>query len=207
MSKKEDLIGYFNKQTGEELSKELVEKMEQEYNSVEIKKIFEKLNSDPNSLTLDELVILMKITKRNTKVKLDFSEDSYFTIRKNNKLLMELDANTVKVVAVLSQMISHDGRIKYDNNRVLSKFEDVRLLFNMTKHTWNGKVKPELDKHSILKKEIVNGKRCLLLNPLFSVKDRTVTETMFLAFYEELKEHLHPLDFLYLYKLHQIRPK
>lgn len=44
-------------------------------------------------------------------------------------------------------------------------------------------------------------------HPLFAIKSRNITEYVFKCFFKELKEYLHPIDYIYLVKLYGINPE
>lgn len=191
-------IGYFDKNTGEELEKSHIDKMY----GIKIKKLTEKFSKDSDSLTLEELKSLMKANRRDCNIKLDL--DEYFIVNNNSKLLMELNSDTVKVITICSQMISFDGRIKFHNNKLIETFKDLRNFFGLKESNWKKKVMPDIREHNIIKKESIDNRNCLLLNPMFSLKNRVISETIFIGFNKEIKEKLNPLDFAYLKKMYSI---
>lgn len=206
MKSKMDKVGYFNKETFEEMSEDIYKSLKNEDYGRKIKNAIDKLTTDYNSLTLEEIQLLRKTKKMKEKIQLDFKQDKYIIIKNNFKLIKDLNIHTRGVLYTISQMITHDGRLVYGNNRLINGFEELREYLDISKKVWSIYVKPDIDSHNILRKEKIHDKWCLLVNPIFAVKDRTVTETMFIAFGDYLHEHLNPLDYLYLKKLHGVDP-
>jgi len=202
--KKLENVEYYDKSTGELLEREIIKSISREDEKNRVRRLFSILKDNPNELTLEELEELRSIKRLKKRIKIDFSKDSFFTIKNSFEFIKNLSIHTRGVIYSIGHMITHDGRLKYGNNKLISNFEDLRLYLNVSKKIWSTFVKPDVDEYCILTKEKINNKWCILMNPLFAVKDRTVTETMFIAFHKELKEFLHPLDFLYLKKLHNI---
>lgn len=105
---------------------------------------------------------------------------------------------------LISHMITHDGRLKYENNKIIPSISDLKKYLKISNDKWNKYIKPDIEKYKILKKENIDNKWCILLNPIYATTTRIVTETMFIAFHTELKEYLEHIDYLYLKKLHKI---
>jgi len=200
-------IGFYNNKTGEDIKKEIFLAIQKQENNKEITKLYNKAKDDIDSLTLEELEDLRKLLKLKGNISLDFTNDKYFTIKNNLDFIINLSIHTRGTIYTIGHMITHDGRIKYNNNRLISNFDDLRNYLNINKTTWSRHIKPDIDAFQIIVKEKLNNKWCLLMNPIFAVKDRSVTETMFIAFHESLEEYLHPIDYLYLCRLHNINLK
>ena len=45
------------------------------------------------------------------------------------------------------------------------------------------------------------------MNPLFSMKDRKLTDYTFICFHNEIKSYIDEIDYLYLVKVFKINPK
>jgi len=205
--RKMDNVGYYNKKTGEPIEENIVNSIKDEDRRRYITKLFYTLKNNPRDLTIDNMNELRRLAKLKDTIKLDFKKDAYFTVKNSFEFIRELSIHSRGVIYTIGHMITHDGRLKYKNNHLVANFENLREYLNVSKKVWSTYVKPDIDKYNIIVKEKVNNKWCLLINPLFAVKDRTVTETMFIAFYESLEQYLHPIDFLYLKKLHGIEVK
>ena len=183
---------------------ELIENIKKEEHINYIKQVYYKLSNTPDKLNLEELEFLMKIQKRSTIIKLDFEEDGYFIIKKDIQKTLELHEYTRSMLYCISHMITHDGRLKYENNRIIPSLSKLKEYLKISNDKWNKYIKPDIDKFNILKKESIDNKWCILLNPIYATTTRIVTETMFIAFHEELKKHLDNIEYLYLKRLHKL---
>jgi hypothetical protein len=183
---------------------ELIENIKKEEHINYIKQVYYKLSNTPDKLNLKELEFLMKIQKRSTIIKLDFGEDGYFIIKKDIQKTLELHEYTRSMLYCISHMITHDGRLKYENNRIIPSLSKLKEYLKISNDKWNKYIKPDIDKFNILKKESIDNKWCILLNPIYATTTRIVTETMFIAFHEELKKYLDNIEYLYLKRLHKL---
>ena len=183
---------------------ELIENIKKEEHINYIKQVYYKLSNTPDKLNLEELEFLMKIQKRSTIIKLDFEEDGYFIIKKDIKKTLELHEYTRSMLYCISHMITHEGRLKYENNRIIPSLSKLKEYLKISNDKWNKYIKPDIDKFNILKKESIDNKWCILLNPIYATTTRIVTETMFIAFHEELKKYLDNIEYLYLKRLHKL---
>ena len=203
-----DRVGYYDKETGEELSDEIFSSINKEEKNNIVKELYFFLKTDPSKLNLDDLIILLKLEKRPStspyEIKLDFGDNGYFTCRRDLNLVLELHDYTKAFLYSISHMITHDGRLKYGNNRIIPNLNNMKKYLKISDGTWNRCVKPDIDKFKIIKKERIENKWCLLLNPIYATTTRKLSETMFIAFHTELKLYLHPIEYLYLKKFHNI---
>ena len=203
-----DKIGHYEINEGFEVSREEFDAIQKEDNAKKIKRLFYLLENDPSKLVSDEIIILMKMAKvpstSPTNIKLDFGDDGYFTCKRNLNMVMELHDYTKAFLYSISHMITHDGRLKYNNNRIIPNVSKLKTYLKISNDKWNSYVKPDIDEFNILTKEKIDNKWCILLNPIFATTTRTFTETMFIAFHSDLKRYLHPLEYLYLKKFYGI---
>ena len=106
----------------------------------------------------------------------------------------------------ISQLITYDNIIISKNNKPISNFKSMCEYLDISSSIWKKYISKDNSKFNIIKKEKINNKTYLVLNPLFAIKSRNISEYIFKCFYKELKEHLHNTDYLYLVKLHGIDP-
>lgn len=198
-------IDYIDNRNGENIPKEIFNSISREDRIKEIKKVYYILDNTPEKLTLEDLELLMKLGSRNTnKIKLDFKDDGYFTCKRNHDTALKLNDYTKSLLYSITHMITHDGRLTYGNNKIVSSITDLKKYLKVSNDKWNIHIKPDIEKYNIIKKEKIDNKWCLLLNPLYATTTRVVTETLFIAFHKELKQNLHNLDYLYLKRFHGI---
>jgi len=193
-----DNIELTSKQTGEILNWDIITSIQDEERKRYTREIFWKYENDQSKLTIEDVLYLKKLNKLSESVRLDFNKDKYFTVKNSLSFIKTISIHTRGVIYTTGHMITHDGRLKYGNNKLIEHFEDLRNHLGVSKKVWNTYVKKDIDEFEIIVKEKVNNKWCLLMNPIFAVKDRTVTETMFIAFHQSLNKYLHPIDYLYL---------
>jgi len=102
------------------------------------------------------------------EIKLNFEEDGYFTCRRDLNFVMELHDYTKAFLYSVSHMITHDGRLKYDNNRIIPSLHKLKDFLKISNEKWNKYIKPDVERCSILKKEKVNNVWYLFLNPIYA---------------------------------------
>ena len=197
-------VEHYSKLTGEELSSEVVEEIIKEVTSNKVKLAFLKLREDENLLTLEEIEMLRRLKSKTGKVKLNFKSSGYIIQKRNLNNILKLNDYTKAFLYSMSHMITHDGRLKYENNRMIPSFAKLKDFLGIKNNKWNTHIKPDIEKFKILTKEKIDNKWCLLLNPIYATTTREVTETMFIAFHSELREYLDALDYLYLKRLYSI---
>jgi len=200
-------IGHYKKTDGEDLDWEVIVSIQKEEREKEIKRLFNLLEINPAKLTLEELVLLLRLQNLPTSpnsIKLDFADDGYFTCKRNLNIILELHDYTKAFLYSISHMITHDGRLKYGNNKIVPNISRLKEKLNISDKKWATYIKPDVEKFNIIVKEQIDKRWCLLLNPLFATTTRTFTETMFIAFHKDLKKYLHPIEYLYLKKFYSI---
>jgi hypothetical protein len=165
------------------------------------------MKNEPSKLELEDLVLLLKLESRpfsNETIKLDFSEDGYFTCKRNISMVLELHDHTKAFLYSISHMITHDGRLTYENNHIIPSMQKLKKYLEISNDKWNNYVLPDINKFNITTKEKIDNKWCILLNPIFASTTRKITETMFIAFHKDLKKYLHEIEYLYLKKFYGI---
>lgn len=210
MKSKLERVGYFDKETGESLTKDIVSNIEREEIKNKISEIYFCLeNQELDKISLEDLELLMKLHKRSlVNVSLDFNnqKEKYFIIKSNREISKKLNPATKGFLYDVSQMITHDNTIVMDNNTPIKTYKQLCEYLNLSYNTFRHLIKKDIEEFNILRKEKIRNNYYLVLNPLFSLKSRNVTEYMFKCFYKELKAYLHPIDYLYLVKLYGLDP-
>jgi len=131
--KKLENVEYYDKSTGELLEREIIKSISREDEKNRVRRLFSILKDNPNELTLEELEELRSIKRLKKRIKIDFSKDSFFTIKNSFEFIKNLSIHTRGVIYSIGHMITHDGRLKYGNNKLISNFEDLRLYLNVSK--------------------------------------------------------------------------
>ena len=81
--KKLENVEYYDKSTGELLEREIIKSISREDEKNRVRRLFSILKDNPNELTLEELEELRSIKRLKKRIKIDFSKDSFFTIKKD----------------------------------------------------------------------------------------------------------------------------
>lgn len=200
-----DNVKIRDERNNKELTIEELESIKKEERKKRISGLYLKLSKKPENLTIEELKELKKLERLPFEVKLDFTDDGYFIIKRSVNLTKSLSLYTRGLIYTIAQMITYeDGRLTYENNKLIKGFEDLKEYLEISNKIWSKYIKPDIDKYNIISKQKNRKEWCLLLNPIFSTKNRKISETMFVAFHKELKEHISPIDYLYLKKLYGI---
>jgi hypothetical protein len=197
-------IDCINSETGEAIDSNMYINILKNDRNKKNRKLFYFLEKYPEKLTLEDMIEIRKIMGKSKNIKLDFSNDGYCVCKNDINKTLELSEATRAMLYCLSQMITYDGRLKYANNKIISSIEDLKKYLSISNGKWNRYIRPEIEKYNILKKEKIDNKTCIILNPIYATKDRKVTETMFICFHDELKEYLDFVDYLYLKKIYEI---
>jgi len=195
-------------------AREVVESVKREEESRRRKFLYDKLDNNPEEMTRDEVFELRKLKKKSNKepkIFIDFNIDKdrpeeYFLMKKNKNIVDKFDLQTKGALYIMSMSITHSGFLVYENNVGLKTFNDLKKLVGATDYVWKNTIWKEIKKHNIVIKQKIRGKWCLVMNPIFSVKNREITDYMFICFHKEIKEYLEPLDYLYLIHHHGIDP-
>ncbi len=208
MENKTDNIGFFDLTSGEVVSKRIVKAMESEEYGRKVKNIFDKLkNCEIEELSLNEVEIALKvvgISHNNIQLDLSKNGENYFIIKNNRKITKYLNLDIKGVLYDIQQLITHNNAIVKENNASITNFTQLREYLGVSESIWKRNIMPSIVKFNIIKKEKINNKFYLILNPLFSVKSRGVGEYVFKCFYEELIHYLHPMQHLLLAKMYGV---
>lgn len=73
----------------------------------------------------------------------------------------------------------------FNNNKHIEKDVDISKLLNITKNAW-GFIKKELEELKLIKKINFNSKTYYKVNPLYIRKGKTITESTWFAFRDEI---------------------
>jgi len=215
MKAKIDSVGYYDLKTGKELTKEIVEAIKREDNKNYIRSLFTKYESDINKMTLGEVSDIRKIIKKEQlryqgnkeRVYLKYANGFYMVAMNAEDTLKELSLDTNGFLHLLAFNINKSGVVIYKgNNKRVKSFEKLRNLIGISDGVWR-KIKREIDKFDIVRKETIKGETYLLLNPKYSATSYEVTEYKFLVFNHYFKQNLDEIDYIYLTKQFEINPE
>ncbi|RLA81570.1 MAG: hypothetical protein DRG78_09050 [Epsilonproteobacteria bacterium] len=199
-------IEYINKNTGEMIEKEYLISLEQEDRKQYIRSLFSKYENRKEELSLQEITDLRKIImkrKYKNKVYLRYDEGFYMVAMNMEDNFKKLSFEANGFLLLLSFNINKSGILIYKNNKPIKSFEKLRLFLNMSDRVWR-RVKKEIDKFNIIRKETLKVGVVLILNPEYSGVSYEVTEYKFIVFSDYYKEKLSDIDYLYLVKKFEI---
>ena len=179
------------------------------------------MNLVPDEMDLEEVLEYRSIKKlpvKDVEIKIDFNiknkklefmgkrKEEYFTFKKDNNILDKLSMVTKGVIYDLGMRITHSGFLTYENGNPIRTQVKLREFTKLKEHTWKKIVWKELKEFNIIRKEKIRNRWYFVMNPLFSVKDRTITDYTFICFHKEIKEYISDIDYLYLKKTLGINP-
>lgn len=202
-------IGAYELETGVYVETKTLRELVKEENIQNVLKIFSLIRAEKfDELTLEDIALALSVNNINQNIKIDLTRKKlkYFVMSDNFNISKKLTINTKSLLWEISQLITHDNTIVTQQGKPISDFRELSEYLEVSYNLFLRKVSPDLKKFNIIKKEKIRGKFYLVLNPLFSMKNRNISEYMFKCFYSELKELLHPLEYLYLVKLHGLDP-
>lgn len=214
MSKMDNIICY-DKYSGEcidninEISESV---LREEYNNrlLELQKIF---NDDPNNMSLEEIIELRKYKRKSTKdikVRIDFTRvenEVYFTVKDNSNIEDNMDLVTLGAIKRIGVNITHNGFVTFKNNHAVRSLNGLKELVGASDYVWKNTIWKSLKQYDVVIKEKIRGEWFIVMNPLFQVKNRVITEYMFICFHKELKKYIDELDYIYLIKFYKINPE
>lgn len=191
----------------EEINSLEYEILENNITKENIKILMDKFNNNPDSLDLDEIILIRKICfkKRKEFVNLEYSKGFYMVSNDIREILSGLDYTTRGVLQEIGFMVNAEGTLRYRNHKPIRTFTDLQIEAKVSEGVWR-KVKPIFDKLEIIKREKINDEWYLVLNPLYQSNSYKITYFKFLCFGKLLKEKLDKIDYLYLCKLFEIVP-
>jgi len=215
MKAKIDSVGYYDLKTGKELTKEIVEAIKREDNKNYIKGLFSKYEADVNKMSLEEVADIRRVIKKEqlryqrdkNKVYLKYRDGFYMVAMNAEDTLKELSLDTNGFLHLLAFNINKSGIVIYKgNNKRVKSFEKLKEILNISDRVWR-RVKKEIDRFDIVRKETIKGEVYLLLNPKYSATSYEVTEYKFLVFNQYFRENLDEIDYIYLTKQFEINPE
>lgn len=186
MSKLEKLQ-HINIETGEILDEDIIRAIVSEEDRNYLKKIFGLYKNNPNLLQLEDIEKICKIRSIDNKRLIDF--DMYHMV--NDDSLSKLFDNNVSMKAyyyfglLTTKYCSSTYTLIYNNNRHIEKDSDISKLLGISKSTWNA-IKKELEDLKLLRRISFDGKNYYKINPLYVRKNRTITESTWFAFRDEI---------------------
>lgn len=206
MSKSEKL-GAVNLETGEfyEDGFNIFKSIELEEIKSKYREIYNKLQNNPLDLNTEELEILKKKKgdRESHSVNLKYEKGFYMTSCSEEDLFSKLDVMTVYILHMCAYRMNKEGVLKYKNGRPIKSFKDLREFFNLSYHKWRP-IEKDINDFKLIKEQDHDNEKVLVINPLYKSSDYRITFYKFMAFHNELKEYLHPIDYLYLCKKFEI---
>lgn len=193
---------------GEIITSEEYDEISKFISEENFKKLMWKYENKPDELDLEEIKLLRKSIFKRKKdfVNLKYEKGFYMVSHDVREYLGELSWDTRGILQEVGFMVNSEGTLKYKNNRPVRTFTDLQQELNISDGVWR-KVKIEIDKFEIIKREKIDGEWYLALNPMYQSNSYEITYFKFLCFGKLLKDkYLDKIDYLYLCKLFDITP-
>lgn len=206
MSKLEK-IGYYIKETGEIISDDIFRDINKEQIKNKYKEIYYKMENKPLELTVEEIEIIRKAqgVRNPEKVNLNYKKGYFMISQIEEDIYEKLNELTVYLLHMCGYRMNKDGLLKYKNGRAIRTFKSLREYYNLSHYKW-GVIKNDIDEYKLIKEQIHDNEKYLVVNPIYTSSQYEITMYKFMAFHAELKEYLNGLDYLYLCKKFDIIP-
>lgn len=156
--------------------------------------IIEKLKSNPDDLTKDEIVRIAKLTKSPIN-----SFDNFYMVNQNFGFIeLNMKNNELVLFLTLAHMLNNGTSINhYKNKKCISTIEDLISILNISESTFY-RAKSGLEKKRLIKFQKIGERFAILFNPIY-VKKGKISELTFREFKNEIAQHNY-LWYLYLRK-------
>lgn len=195
-------IGYFDLETGVEVSSSDYERLRAKYSAAKIKKLIRQVEIDPFLLSLEDLVFIKKVNFNNLKEDLSYPNGGFFVaIKKEKSIINNLSLSAIGFLHIISSYTNKEGVILYSNNKPIRSFKDLIAYFNVSVGVWRG-MKDKLIDGKLIVKQPFKGENYLLLSPFFSYSNKQISEIRFLAFKEEIEKVISKIDYAIFYKMY-----
>lgn len=180
-------IGFYDKKTGENLEKEVVISVLNEDRKLKLKELFYKIDNCPNELSVEQIQTLCSIMNIDLKYLDNFS--SYHIVNDfsmHNLFELNISMKTYYYFGLLTtKYCSSTYTLLFNNNKHIEKDVDISKLLSITKNTWSS-IKKELEEFKLIKKINFNNQTYYKVNPLYIRKGKTITESTWFAFRDEI---------------------
>lgn len=203
-----DRVGYYDLETGEELSTKIVKSIESEEYKNKILEVKYKFENDPYNMTLEEIELYRKTYKNHKRDILQFKSGTFFTASKiDDNLAKDISLETLGVLFRVSGFMNKHGILLYSNNKPINSFEKLRIKLEIGNTKWN-RLKKEIDEFSLITKSRTRENRSVLVvNPFYTYTSTEIGEIRFIAYGDLFKRILDLDDYLLLCKKFDIIPE
>jgi len=185
-----DMIGFYDKITGEELSKDILFQVQQEVSKEEWKNLFNLIDNNPEKLSLEKIDKYMQI-KGIHHAKISKFEEYYIS---NEILDLELFDKKISMKSfyyfkyLVSKHCSMTYTLQFKNNRNITKDVQVSESLNISVESWR-KIKKELIELGLIKIINFEKKKYYKINPCYIGKKKILSPHTYYAFREDLIKH------------------
>lgn len=182
MLKKMDNVGYFDIESGVELTKKQVSDISREDNRVKIKHLNNKF--DKNEINKDELKELMRIMNKNPSMCLNY--ESFFKVNMcKNKPEGISDSDYGKFFRLL-RYLSFRNKITHKANGKPIKKQDLCLELGFTNiRSFNNYLR-KLNNNKMVAESSSGNVKFLFINPAYAQRNMIVNSTIFSLFKDDL---------------------
>ncbi len=155
-------------------------------------------NNGPDALTLNQIKVLMKV-QHVPEPSVTF-QNGFFMVGKND-FFKNVSYPTAGFIFKLSHSTNKDGVIYVSERKPAKTVADILKVVGCGKTFYSTTVKKEIANMEIFKKIKIEGEVRQVINPFVSASSREISSFQFIAFQDEMKQALHPLQYAYLDKL------
>lgn len=195
-----DKIGYYNKETGEDISDEIFKSIKIEEDRSEIANIFKIIEENPNNASLMELNKYFKIKNLNTKLN-TFAQ--YHILNEEFDLELFEKGISMKAFYYFKKLVSLHCSNTYtlqhkSNHKIINTDIKVSESLNISVDSWR-KIKKELIELNLLRIVKFENIKYYKVNPCYIGKKKILSPNTYFAFREDIIQHklLNPLQILW----------
>ena len=183
-------IGFYDKQSGEEIDFEIVESIQKEEYKKQCRKIFKLIDDSPEKLSLEEIDRYMSI-KGISYAKISKFEEYYIS---NEILDLELFEKGISMKSfyyfkyLISKHCGNTYTLQFKNNVNIIKDEQVAQSLKLSLDSWR-KIKKELMSLELIKIINFENKKYYKVNPCYIGKKKILSPHTYYAFRNDLIKH------------------
>jgi hypothetical protein len=203
LDKKRDILEEYGailvkEETGEILSRELLDKLIEQEKKEENKRLLRKFYNEED-LNSQEIIIISNILNRGG-IKLEeydsFNDYCVTDTMAMFRLAKILGGEAFRHAFMLAQFVKGNNTLQTKNNKNLVTDESFAKAFDITVKKWQY-IKKELIEHKVIKKLKFDGITMYKLNPLIIGRSMKISPCSYYAFREELKPVMNKFKVLY----------
>jgi len=180
-----DKIGYFVKETGEEISKEIYDFIVKEEKQKRFMYLSQKFKE--NKINKEELLELMRYRRINTNCELYY--DVFYKVNMNKSKPKLLSKAAYGDFFQLLNFLSYSNTLTHKNGKIIKMADIATYLEYENKRTLK-RFFDKLQENKMIAFFKMGGIEYLIINPAYAQRKIKLNYTVFKLFEEDLKEYL-----------------